>query len=85
MRFLFRLDLSLYAGAGKKFGILIFGTEHGLGLSSGAGSQGRQPSSMGIGEEASARRAKGRHIHCLIAASVSLKLAVAAAVRAEAS
>ena len=29
MRFLFRLDLSLHAGAGKKFGILILGTKHG--------------------------------------------------------
>ena len=30
MHFLFCLDLSLHAGAGKKFGILIFVTEHGL-------------------------------------------------------
>ena len=30
MRFLFRLDLSLHAGAGKKFEILIFGTKHGV-------------------------------------------------------
>ena len=29
MRFLFRLDLSLHAGAEKKIGILIFGTKHG--------------------------------------------------------
>ena len=29
MRFLFRLDLSLHAGTGKKFGILIFETKHG--------------------------------------------------------
>ena len=29
MHFLFCLDLSLHAGAGKKFGILIFVTEHG--------------------------------------------------------
>ena len=29
MRFLFRLDLNLHADAGKKFGILIFGTKHG--------------------------------------------------------
>ena len=27
MRFLFRLDLSLHAGAGKKIGILIFATK----------------------------------------------------------
>ena len=32
MRFLFRLDLSLYAGAGNFFGILIFVTKHGLRL-----------------------------------------------------
>ena len=31
MRFLFRLDLSLHVGAGKKFGIWNFVTEHGLG------------------------------------------------------
>ena len=30
MRFLFRLDLSLHAGAGKKFEILNFVTKHGL-------------------------------------------------------
>ena len=30
MRFLFRLDLNLHAGAGKKIGILIFGTKHGV-------------------------------------------------------
>ena len=30
MRFLFRLDLSLHADAGKKFGILVFATKHGL-------------------------------------------------------
>ena len=30
MRFLFRLDLSLHAGAGKKFGIWNFVTKHGL-------------------------------------------------------
>jgi len=30
MRFLFCLDLSLHAGAGKKFGILNFVTKHGL-------------------------------------------------------
>ena len=30
MRFLFRLDLSLHAGVGKKFVILIFGTKHGV-------------------------------------------------------
>ena len=29
MRFLFRLDLSLHAGAGKKFEILIFASKHG--------------------------------------------------------
>ena len=29
MRFLFRLNLSLHADAGKKIGILIFGTKHG--------------------------------------------------------
>ena len=29
MRFLFRLDLSLYAGAGKKIGILNFATKQG--------------------------------------------------------
>ena len=32
MRFLFRLDLSLHAGVGKKIGILIFGTKHGVRL-----------------------------------------------------
>jgi len=32
MRFLFRLDLSLHAGAGKKIGILIFASKHGLGF-----------------------------------------------------
>jgi hypothetical protein len=32
MRFLFRLDLSLHAGAEKKFGILILGTKHGPDL-----------------------------------------------------
>ena len=31
MRFLFHLDLSLHAGAGKKFGILNFESKHGLG------------------------------------------------------
>ena len=30
MRFLFRLDLSLHAGAEKKFGILNLVTKHGL-------------------------------------------------------
>ena len=30
MRFLFRLDLSLHTGAGNFFGILIFGTKHGV-------------------------------------------------------
>ena len=30
MRFLFRLDLSLHAGAGIFFGILIFETKHGV-------------------------------------------------------
>ena len=30
MRFLFRLDLSLHAGAGKKIRILIFRTKHGV-------------------------------------------------------
>ena len=30
MRFLFCLDLSLHAGAGNFFGILIFGTKHGV-------------------------------------------------------
>ena len=30
MCFLFRLDLSLYAGARFFFGILIFGTKHGV-------------------------------------------------------
>ena len=30
MRFLFRLDLSLHAGAGKKFGILNYATKQGL-------------------------------------------------------
>jgi len=30
MRFLFCLDLSLNADAGKKIGILIFGTKHGV-------------------------------------------------------
>ena len=29
MRFLFRLDLSLHANAGKKIVIMIFGTKHG--------------------------------------------------------
>ena len=29
MRFIFRLDLNLHAGAGKKFGILNLGTKHG--------------------------------------------------------
>ena len=32
MRFLFRLDLNLHAGTGKKIGILIFGTKHGASL-----------------------------------------------------
>ena len=31
MCFLFRLDLSLHAGAGKKFGIWYFTTKHGPG------------------------------------------------------
>ena len=30
MRFLFRLDLSLHAGAGKKIGILNFATKQGV-------------------------------------------------------
>ena len=30
MRFLFRLDLSLHAGAGKKFEILVLVTKQGL-------------------------------------------------------
>ena len=30
MRFLFRLDLSLHAGVGKKFGILNYATKQGL-------------------------------------------------------
>ena len=32
MHFLFRLDLSLHAGAGKKIRILIFATKRGLKL-----------------------------------------------------
>ena len=32
MRFLFRLDLSLHAGAGKKIGILNYTTKQGLKL-----------------------------------------------------
>ena len=32
MRFLFRLDLSLHAGAKFFFEILIFGTKHGASL-----------------------------------------------------
>ena len=35
MYFLFRLDLSLHAGVGKKIGILIFGTKHGEGKGEG--------------------------------------------------
>ena len=30
MRFLFRIDLILYVGAGKKFGILNFATKQGV-------------------------------------------------------
>ena len=32
MRFLFRVDLSLHAGAGKKIEIWNFASKHGLGL-----------------------------------------------------
>ena len=32
MHFLFRLDLNLHAGAGKKFEILNLGTKHGVSI-----------------------------------------------------
>ena len=32
MRFLFRLDLSLHTGAGKKIGILNFATKQGVSV-----------------------------------------------------
>ena len=32
MRFIFRLDLNLHAGAGKKIGILNLETKHGVSI-----------------------------------------------------
>jgi len=46
MRFLFCLDLNLHAGAGKKNGILIFVTEHGLVTSQNAPSSPVQEASI---------------------------------------
>ena len=47
MRFLFRLDLNLYAGAGKKIGILNYATKQGLSRCSHflweAGEKGDRP------------------------------------------